>query len=175
MLLLLARPPPAASGDTRKSGERAGMDGRHPGGTGCGWGRAAGGRAWDCDSPGGTCALTWSGHSARVLTLGCGLRSVPCVCERSGWKGCVGPLLCPQGRIRPDWPLWSAPSLPSSCFLCVHVGHYGRAPGCGGGGVQGDSAWTPAARPLKRRVRQCDYREQGHLVWEKGQSWEKVA
>lgn len=58
LLLLLARPSPAATGDISKSGERVGRwvpTCRH--GLGVGW-RSGGGRGRDCDSPGGIFALT---------------------------------------------------------------------------------------------------------------------
>lgn len=64
LLLLLARPPPAAAGDSKKSGEPARAYGAIRGaGRGQGGGGGAG-RGADCDSRGGTCALTWRGDVA---------------------------------------------------------------------------------------------------------------
>lgn len=120
LLLLLARPPLAAAGDSSKSGERARTRGRRPrvAGRGArgGGGGAAGGRGLHCDSPGGSCALSWHGCWAQVLLPGWGRWAAPSGARRVravGWKARSRPLICLEGWVRPHGHLGaSQPSLP---------------------------------------------------------------
>lgn len=175
LLLLLSWPPPAASGDVRKSGERAGTDGRHPGGTGVEGRERLGGVPGivthleaPVRSPG---AGTVPRSSPWVVGSG---RYLACASDRGG-KDTLDPSSDPRAGFGQTGPLESA--LPSLFLLPVRSrpARRSRAGTWGWRGPGRDSAWIPAARPLKRRIRQCDYSGQGHLVWEKGQSWEKVA
>lgn len=98
LLLLLARAPPAAAGDGRKSGEPERTRGRHGGGAG------GGGRGRDCDSPRGVCALTRRGLRAQGPAPAGDNPSEHPVWEQSGAKDASAPSAVPRAEFGPTGP-----------------------------------------------------------------------